>query len=145
MESGLPLAVTLNGPQGSNGLANATNRPNINGNVSYPGTVGQFFTTSAFSNPSVGAWGKLTKGAVRGPGRNNWNLSVFKNFLLSESRGSRFELRVETFNTWNHTEFNNVATGASFASDGKTITNNFGQVTSTWDPRVFQLGAKLIF
>jgi hypothetical protein len=46
-------------------------------------------------------------------------------------------LRVESFNTWNHTEFKDVSTG--FGS------SNFGQVTSTWDPRVFQLGAKLVF
>jgi hypothetical protein len=33
----------------------------------------------------------------------------------------------------------------SFGPDGHTITNNFGQVTSAWDPRELQLGAKLIF
>ena len=38
MESGLPLWVTLGGSQGSNGMANATNRPNVNGGVSYPQT-----------------------------------------------------------------------------------------------------------
>lgn len=137
METGLPLNITLNGSQGSNGLDNATNRPNFSGNVSYPGTIAAFFNTSGFATPAVGSWGTLTKGAVRGPGRNNWNLSLFKSFLFSESRGSRFELRVETFNTWNHTEFKDVSTG--FGS------SNFGQVTSTWDPRVFQLGAKLVF
>ncbi len=28
--------------------------------------------------------------------------------MFSENRGSRFELRVESFNTCNHTEFNGV-------------------------------------
>jgi hypothetical protein len=137
METGLPLNITLNGSQGSNGLANATNRPNFGGGVSYPGTIASFFNTSGFSVPTPGSWGTLTKGAVRGPGRNNWNMSLFKSFVFSESRGSRFELRVESFNTWNHTEFKDVSTG--FGS------GDFGQVTSTWDPRVFQLGAKLVF
>ncbi|HEY7306829.1 MAG TPA: carboxypeptidase regulatory-like domain-containing protein [Bryobacteraceae bacterium] len=144
MVSGLPLAVTLNGSQSSNGLANGTNRPDINGSVSYPQTVSEFFDTSVFSSPAVGSWGNLKKNAVRGPGRDNWNLSLFKSFLLSETRGSRFELRVETFNTWNHTQFKDVSTGVSFDSAGQ-ITNNFGQVTGVWDPRVFQLGAKFIF
>jgi hypothetical protein len=137
MQSGLPLNITLGGSQSSNGLANATNRPDVNGNVNYPQAVLQFFNTSAFSAPAPGAWGNLTKGMVRGPGRDNWNISLFKDFLLSESRNSRFELRIETFNTFNHTQFKDVS--SSFSS------SNFGQVTSTWDPRVFQLGGKLIF
>jgi hypothetical protein len=144
MESGLPLNITLNGAQSSNGLQNATNRPNFSGNVSYPGTVASFFTTSGFSSPAVGAFGNLAKGVVRGPGRNNWNMSLFKSFVLNEEHHSRIELRVETFNTWNHTEFNGVSTGATFSSSG-AITNNFGQVTSAWDPRVFQLGGKFIW
>ena len=128
MQSGLPLNITEGNFQGSNGLSGATNRPNFTGSVSYPGTIGQFFTTSGFSDPAVGAWGNLGKGVVRGPGRDNWNMSLFKSFLLSEAHHSRIELRVETFNTWNHTEFQGVST--SFGS------SNFGQVTSTWDPRV---------
>ena len=137
MESGLPLFITQNGALGSNGVSGATNRPNFSGSPNYGGGRLDFFNTTGFSNPAEGAWGNLAKGAFRGPGRNNWNISMFKSFLLSESRGSRIELRVETFNTWNHTEFQNVSTG--FGS------SNFGQVTSTWDPRVFQLGGKFIW
>src|SRR5207249_10425528 len=104
-ETGLPLNITLGGSQGSNGLAQATNRPNVSGSVSLPQTVGQWFNKSAFSSPTIGQAGNLTKGAVRGPGRNNWNISLFKEFVLSESRGSRFEFRAESFNTFNHTQF----------------------------------------
>src|SRR5439155_1445387 len=39
--------------------------------------------------------------------------------------------------TYNHTEFNCVDTGSNDA--------NFGHVTSTYDPRVLQLGAKFSF
>jgi hypothetical protein len=137
MESGLPLNITLGGNQGSNGLAAATNRPNYSGSVTYPEAVNSWFSTSSFSKPTPGQWGTLTKGAIRAPGRNNWNISVFKSFVINEARGTRFELRVESFNTWNHTQFNGVST--SFSS------SNFGAVTSVWDPRVFQMGAKFIF
>ena len=136
METGLPLFITESGSESSNGVSDATNRPNLNGNVSYPKTINSFFSGS-FSDPAFGSWGNLGKGAIRGPGRQNWNISLFKSFAISESRGSHFELRIESFNTWNHTEFNGV--GTSYGS------SNFGQVTSTWDPRTFQLGAKLIF
>ena len=137
METGLPLNITLGGSQSSNGLPDATNRPDFSGGITYPGNVNQWFGTSGFSTPAVGAWGTIGRGVIRAPGRNNWNISLFKSFLFSEARGSRFELRVETYNTWNHTEFNGVSTGYG--------SSNFGAVTSTWDPRVFQLGGKLVF
>jgi hypothetical protein len=44
---------------------------------------------------------------------------------------------LETFNTWNHTQFNAVDTGLG---DGR-----FGQVTSAFDPRILQLGGKIYF
>jgi hypothetical protein len=53
--SGLPINPQLTGGQSSNGLPNATNRPNQAGSVSYPHEVGEF-DTSAFTDPAVGAW-----------------------------------------------------------------------------------------
>jgi hypothetical protein len=99
--------------------------------------VNDWFNTSGFSNAAPGTFGTLPYNAFRGPGRNNWNLALVKSFVLSEERGSRFEFRAESFNTWNHTQFNNVST--AFGN------KNFGAVTSAHDPRVFQMGAKLIF
>jgi hypothetical protein len=133
----LPLYITLGGPQGSNGLDNATNRPDVSGTVSMPKTVGEWFDTSAFSLPALGAWGNMVRDSVYGPGRDDWNISLFKSFLFNEARNSRLELRVETFNTFNHTQYQNVST--TFTS------SNFGQVTSTYDPRTIQLGIKLLF
>jgi hypothetical protein len=150
MESGLPINIgmvsgTINGQQvsGNNGLPNATNRPDRVGTISYPGTVLagpqqiQYIDPSAFSAPALGTFGNLGHNAVRGPGRDNWNLSLFKSFWFNEERGSRFELRFETFNTWNHTQFNQVSN--NFGS------SNFGQFTSAFDPRTIQLGGKLYF
>ena len=81
--------------------------------------------------------------ALRGPGRQNWNLSLFKSFVISETRGSRFELRADAFNAWNHTQFRGDAnTGGISLNAGAA---NFGAITNAFDPREFQLGAKLIF
>jgi len=135
MTSGLPINPQLTGGQSSNGLPNATNRPNQTGSVSYPHKVAEWFNTSAFTNPAVGAWGNAGFNSLRGPGRDNWNLSLFKSFNFGENR--RFELRAESFNVWNHTEFDQVSNGLG--------SSNFGQVTSAFDPRVFQFGAKLYF
>jgi hypothetical protein len=135
-ETGLPLNVTLTGSQGGNGIG-GTNRPDLTGSISYPKSVNEWFDTSAFSAPTLGAWGNLGHNALRGPGRQNWDLSLFKNFVFSEARGSQLELRLETFNTFNHTQFQNVSTGVG--------SSNFGQVTSAYPARILQLGAKISF
>ena len=137
VQSGFPLNITLGGSQGANGLANATNVPMFSGQVDYLKTSKEWFSTSGFSSPAVGAWGNYDR-QIRGPGRNNWNMSMFKNFTLSEARGTRFELRIESFNTFNHTQFNGV--GVSYANQ-----TQFGVPTSVWDPRQLQFGAKFMF
>jgi hypothetical protein len=137
LSSGLPINPQLSGGQGGNALPNATNRPDQISSVSYPHTVGAWFNPAAFVDPAVGSFGDAKHNSLRGPGRDNWNISLFKSFVISESRGSRFELRVESFNTWNHTEFNQVS--------NQLGSSNFGQVTSAFDPRIFQLGGKLYF
>jgi len=137
LSSGLPINIGLSGNQSGNGLPAASNRPNLTGSVSYPHTVAQWFDKTAFTAPAVGAFGTLGHNALRGPGRDNWNLSLFKSFLLSEARGSRLEFRAESFNTWNHTQFHDVSTNLG--------DNKFGQVTSAFEPRIFQLGMKIVF
>jgi len=147
MESGAPLNIGFNGNNASSVLANTSNRPDLVGSVSYPKTVAQWFNSAALSAPACvtgpDCYGTLGHDAIRGPGRDNWNLALFKSFLLSESRGSRLEFRAESFNTWNHTQFKgDYNTGGISVNYGAS---NFGAVTSAFDPREFQLGAKLIF
>jgi hypothetical protein len=143
MESGAPLNMGVSGNNVSSVILNTGNRPDLVGKISYPKTATQWFNPAAFAAPAAGTWGDLPHDAVRGPGRDDWNLSLFKNFVISEARGSRFEFRAESFNTWNHTQFK-----GDYAQGG-IVTNvgdgRFGQVTSAFDPREFQLGAKLIF
>jgi len=143
-ESGVPINIGISGGQGGNGLPNATNRPDRVGSISYPQAAVpgkqqgiQYINPAAFTLPALGAFGNLTHNAARAKGRNNWNLSLFKSFVFSETRGSRLEFRVETFNTFNHTQFHDVSN--NFGS------SNFGQFTSAWDPRIMQLGLKLYF
>jgi hypothetical protein len=142
-ESGVPIDIGTGGKQGNDGLPNAKNRPDLVGKITYPSAVLagdhaiQYVDPSAFALPALGAFGNLGHYAVRGPGRDNWNLSLFKSFVFSEERGSRLEFRVETFNTWNHTQFHDVS--------NNFVSGNFGQFTSAFDPRILQFGLKLYF
>jgi len=162
-ESGQPFNLSLNGTSVASVFpgGDLSNRPDLTGSVSYPKTpvVASGVTTgiqwvdpTAFSFPAAGQWGNFGFDGLRGPGRDNWNLSLFKSFVISEARGSRFEFRAESFNTWNHTQFGGSGQNGGFSNNLATCypgqagcTSNFGQMTSTFDPRVFQLGAKIIF
>jgi hypothetical protein len=144
MESGAPLNMGVNDPTNvTNVVSNAGNRPDLVGKITYPKTAAAWFNPAAFAIPSIGTWGNLPANVVRGPGRDDWNLSLFKSFVISEARGSRFEFRAESFNTWNHTQFRGDYAGGGI--DTNVGDGRFGQVTSAFDPREFQLGAKLIF
>jgi hypothetical protein len=136
VETGTPLYIGLSGTQGSNGVQNSSNRPDLTGTISYPKTYAQWFSGS-FSTPALGAWGDLGSGVVRSPGRDNWNISLFKEFVLNENRGSALELRFESFNTLNHTQFDGV--NSTYGAGG------FGAINSVFDPRVFQFALKLKF
>jgi hypothetical protein len=141
-QAGTPLYVNYNGPDALGLGGGTTNRPDLVSKVSYPKTRLSWFGTGAFAAPLApwkggNGFGSAGKDAVVGPGLFNWNISLFKSIQLTSHEGPSVELRFESFNTFNHTQFNGVDTGFS---DG-----NFGQVTSTYDPRTLQLGAKFHF
>ena len=141
--TGVPQPLRYNGPDVL-GLGGGTNnRPNLVGKVSYPKTRLAWFDKTAFASP-VAPWnggpnqgfGNAGKDLIRLPGRLNFNLSVFKTIAF-KAEGPTLQLRFETFNTFNHTQFNGLDSGSSDA--------NFGRITSAADPRRLQLGAKLNF
>lgn len=142
IQSGVPNQVTYNGTDTLGLGGGTTNRPNLIAPVTYPKTVNAWFSTSSFGNP-VAPWnggpnqgfGTGRKDSVIGPGLFNFNMSLFKVINITER--AKFELRFESFNTFNHTEFQNLDTGSN---DG-----NFGKVTTTYDPRTIQIGGKFSF
>ena len=110
----------------------------------------QYFDPFVFTRPQDGTLGNLGRNTFRGPGINQWDISLFKNFNFTEH--IQLQLRLETFNTFNHTQFSGVNTTISPANPGQTVTGGpngtlgtSGQVNSTRDPRTVQLGAKFYF
>jgi Carboxypeptidase regulatory-like domain len=146
VESGTPTYIYYTGPDvlGLGGGTGTTNRPNLVSSVGYPKTQGAWFTTSSFASP-VAPWngggnqgfGTAGKDAVVGPGLFNWNLSLFKTLPLTSHEGPHLELRFESFNTFNHTQFQNL--------DTNSADSNFGQTTTDFSPRILELGGKFVF
>ena len=142
--TGLALSVTSSlgsdwGDMGLGGSSSAVLRPDrvADPNLNAPHTITQWFNTSAFAAVPAGQYrpGNAATTTVVGPGFQRWDASLFKNVNLREKL--RLQVGVESFNLPNHTNFSGVTTGLG--------TTNFGQITSTRDPRRIQLGAKLIF
>jgi len=144
-ESGAPLNIGVSGTTAASVIGNTSTRPNVTGSISYPKTTAQWFNPSVFSAPACATgpdcYGNLGFDAIRGPGHNNFDLSLLKNFAFTER--FRMEFRAEAFNAFNHTQLQgNADTGGVSTSAGSS---NFGAVTGAYDGRQFQLGLKLIY
>jgi len=124
-------------------VPNTANRPNVSGTPKNRHTVSQWFDTSVFSAPAPGTWGDEPPNAVRGPGRDNWNISLFKNFLFNKDRGTNLQFRAEFFNIWNHPQW--IGDGFNGGISTNYGASNFGAVTSAHDPRTIQLALKFSF
>jgi hypothetical protein len=117
-----------------------------------PAVVGQVDMSQLASNGEPGMFGYMAKNALTGPGRNDWDLGLFKSFSLPwfHSETSTLQLRLETFNTFNHPQWSGVNYGCSgLTAPGQPCNgpNNIGagEVTSAHPPRQMQLALKLLF
>jgi hypothetical protein len=96
------------------------------------------YNTKLFSPNALGTFGTSSRRFFYGPGINNYDMALHKVTRLKE--GSSLEFRFETFNTFNHAQFD----GAS-AVDGNRDDATFGQILKSQPGRVSQVALKLIF
>jgi hypothetical protein len=149
--SGAPQGVSLSLTSGNannwSGSPTDTSIPNVIANPTLPKdqrTFDRFFNTDAFALPAQQTWGNAPRSVFRGPGINNWDISLFKNFRLTERFKAQF--RCESYNTFNHTQFSGVNTAAQFNNTTGAMTNlSFGSLTSTRLPRRMQLALRVTF
>jgi hypothetical protein len=100
----------------------------------------EYFNPAAFSDENIGQIGNEGRNNFHGPGINNTNLSLIKDIKFTEIR--RLELRLDSFNTFNHTQFE-MESGSLQYSDFNSA--NFGEALSAAQPRIVQLAAKFYF
>jgi len=121
--------------------------------------VNNYLNPAVFHPAQPGSQGfESGENNIRTPGFQNWDLSIFKNIPLPRE-GTYFELRLESFNTFNHPEFNAINSSVTFSSlaPNATITNlptslrggggtyGFGSFSGTREPRIVQIAAKFYF
>jgi hypothetical protein len=106
-------------------------------------TFERFFRTDVFRMPAVGTVGNAAKTLIRGPGVNNWDLSLYKSFPIRER--FQFQFRWELYNAFNHTQFTSVDTAARFDPQGNQVNARFGQLTDARAPRQMQFALRATF
>jgi Carboxypeptidase regulatory-like domain/TonB-dependent Receptor Plug Domain len=108
-------------------------------------TFSQFFNTACISGvPTRGQFGSILNGnEIRGPGFNNWDVSLTKNWHPKER--STLMLRWEVFNILNHAEANGLNLSATLNPAGQNTNLALGQVTSTLPERRMQFTLKASF
>jgi len=111
-------------------------RPDVRSAVTYPRTLQRWFDPSAFATPAQYTYGNASRNSLFGPGRTNWDASLFKNFVIREQ--IRFEFRAEAFNILNHPQFGLPNQNIGNAQVG-TITSTVG------NPRQLQMGLRFQF
>ena len=102
------------------------------------------------ADPALATYGTLPRNFFRGPGYVNFDLAFSKTTDITER--VKFEFRAEFFNLFNHTNFanpgiinNGNGTFAGGAGGNDPNSSLFGQITSTYDPRIIQLAGRLSF
>ena len=147
-QSGAPLAIGF----GTSPTIDITGSPTdgarvvLTGNPNLPKgerTFYQYFRTGVVQLPARGTIGNASRTPLRGPGINNWDMAILKNFPIHEQ--IRLQFRWELYNAFNHTQFTSVNTTATFNAAAQQIDAAFGRYTAAGSPRVMQLALRFFF
>jgi len=135
--TGYPLTIKYN--QDTSGTGQRSYRVDVIGTPHDPHQIGpgtEWLDISPYAAPPKGTYGNIGVGTDRSPGMSRFDLSLSKQFHLTEARF--FELRGEAFNLFNTPIFLSPAS--------QTITSTlFGQIRSSEGERNMQIVAKFYF
>jgi hypothetical protein len=103
-------------------------------------------TGVAFCLPLAGQFGNSGRDIIRGPGINNWDMGLGKDFKFTEKVS--FQFRAEAFNLFNHHQygfdpFTSTNIGAPVGNNPNSP--GFGAVQAAHPGRIIQLGGKVVF
>jgi hypothetical protein len=145
----ITTTIGFQDPSGTNGPGPlfASERPDCSGPATYKKTMGgvpgaafiQWWDPSTFSVPAPSTFGTCHTGDLRGPRYSETDMSVHKDFLITETR--RLEFRAEFINLFNHPILDFAGGIAPFQLGSST----FGQISASQGERQIQLALKFYF
>ena len=112
-----------------------------------PEPAGQASVANAgpwLSTSTAPEFGNLGQGTMTGPGTNNWDISLYRAVPFKEGR-VRAMLRLETYNTFNHTQFSAINSTAQFNTLGTQVNTAFLLPTSARPARYVQVAMRVTF
>lgn len=135
VQTGIPYTPTLAASTTNNG---ASSRPDSTGKgaaLSNP-TLQRRFDPGVFTTPAPLTYGNAGRDILYGPGRTNFDVSLFKDFRFSEQ--GKIQFRTEAFNLFNHPQFGqpNATIGSNQAGVINSVVGN---------PRQLQVALRLSF
>ena len=135
------LALSPGGGNSNTGGFNG-NRPNAvagcDPNDFSRRTIQKYFNTECFFIQQTGTFGSAGRNIILGPGVNNFDLSLFKNFPFAEGT-QQLQFRAEFFNFLNHAQFVDLSLSTNIESA------NAGIISTARDGRVIQFALKYSF
>lgn len=130
-QSGFPLQITQSTNYNA-AFGYASQRPDATGvspvtSGSLEARLNNYINPAAFSTAPQFTFGDVSRTlAMRGPGQSNWDMSVFKNFVIRETVKAQF--RCEALNAFNTPLFYGPNTSFGSSSFGKITTQaNFSR------------------
>jgi Carboxypeptidase regulatory-like domain len=150
-QAGFPFGI---GATDVNGLNNTpSQRANLVSGCDPEKNLTQKFqrlNMSCFTQPAAGTYGDSPRNFLRQPGINDWDMGLTKSFPITER--ANFDLRFDTFNTFNHHQYdlNTGAYATGGSGGGSSIDNGLGDstaglITSSAPARIIQLSGKFTF
>ena len=146
--TGFPVTISSDGDRSLQGsLPNGVNNRSLDRPDFQPGPLQRngdprnglpYFNTELFSPNALGTPGTASRRSFHGPGAVNFDLALHRSFKFGETR--MMEFRLETFNTFNHTQF-----FGPVAVNGDIDSALFGRAVRTASPRLVQAALKFTF
>jgi hypothetical protein len=140
LQSGTPLTISSGVDRNLDGVT--TDRPDVTGDPQLDSgrpreeLIEQWFNTTVFALPALGADGTAGRSIVVGPGYKNIDLGIYRDIGLAGR--SVLQLRMEATNVLNFVNLMNPGTGLNAPA-------TFGKIRTARDMRRIQLGARLSF
>ena len=134
IQDGTPFSVYVPG-DGNNDGVGGDRADRVAVTSGFVPSIDLWFPVEDFSNPDSFSFGNSGRNILRGPGYQNWDISLIKQTRLTN--GDLVELRVELFNAFNKVNF--------FRPNAVVGTSLFGKVSGAHRSREIEVAFKYSF